>query len=100
MLDRDFQININVTEDNCSEVMDYLSLLVNCGSLTKQQFDFVMHNSFFVLHPAQKQLHGQRHKLMPYSYEDYEKAKKQGFDLDNWDDYVKFYELGEHEVHS
>lgn len=31
----------------------------------------------------------------PYSKEDYEKAKQQGLDLDDWNDYVKFYGLGE-----
>jgi hypothetical protein len=31
----------------------------------------------------------------PYSQEDYEKAKSLGFDLDDWDDYVIYYELGE-----
>ena len=30
----------------------------------------------------------------PYSLEDYEIAKKQGLDLDDWRDYEKFYELG------
>ena len=33
----------------------------------------------------------------PYSYEDWEKAKEQGLDLDDWNDYVKFYGLGEDE---
>jgi len=31
----------------------------------------------------------------PYSDEDYEKAKQKGYDLDDWDDYVAYYELGE-----
>lgn len=31
----------------------------------------------------------------PYSEEDYKKAKQMGLDLDNWNDYVDFYELGE-----
>lgn len=31
----------------------------------------------------------------PYSHEDYELAKKQDLDLDNWNDYVQFYQLGE-----
>ena len=31
----------------------------------------------------------------PYSQEDYEKAKQQGLDLDDWNDYVLFYQLGE-----
>ena len=33
----------------------------------------------------------------PYSQEDYKKAKMQGFDLDNWNDYKEFYELGSDE---
>lgn len=33
----------------------------------------------------------------PYSQEDYEKAKQQGLDLDDWNDYVKYYGLGERE---
>lgn len=33
----------------------------------------------------------------PYSQEDYNKAKLQGLDLDDWGDYVEFYELGERE---
>lgn len=33
--------------------------------------------------------------VTPYSVEDYETAKKQGLDLDDWDDYVKFYGVGE-----
>ena len=36
-------------------------------------------------HPMQK----------PYSQEDYKEAKKQGFDLDVWEDYEKFFGLGE-----
>lgn len=31
----------------------------------------------------------------PYSDEDYQEAKNQGYDLDDWYDYVKYYELGE-----
>jgi len=31
----------------------------------------------------------------PYSEEDYEKAKQEGYDLDDWNDYVSYYELGE-----
>lgn len=31
----------------------------------------------------------------PYSEADYSKAKMQGLDLDNWNDYVRFYKLGE-----
>lgn len=31
----------------------------------------------------------------PYSQDDYENAKKQGLDLDNWDDYVAYFGLGE-----
>jgi hypothetical protein len=34
-------------------------------------------------------------KEKPYSDADYEEAKKQGFDLDNWNDYVTYFELGE-----
>ncbi|WP_312458464.1 hypothetical protein [Proteiniclasticum sp.] len=33
----------------------------------------------------------------PYSLSDYEAAKKRGLDLDDWNDYVKFYRLGEQE---
>lgn len=29
----------------------------------------------------------------PYSEEDYEDAKKQGLDLDSWNDHVKYYDL-------
>ena len=31
----------------------------------------------------------------PYSEKDYEEAKQQGYDLDDWNDYVDFYGLGE-----
>lgn len=31
----------------------------------------------------------------PYSQEDYEKAKERGLDLDNWNDYSTYFELGE-----
>lgn len=31
----------------------------------------------------------------PYSPEDYKQAKKQGLDLDNWEDYEKYFGLGE-----
>lgn len=31
----------------------------------------------------------------PYSEEDYDDAKNHGLDLDNWNDYVKYYNLGE-----
>lgn len=31
----------------------------------------------------------------PYSKEDYKQAKEQGLDLDDWNDYVKFFGLGE-----
>jgi CDGSH-type Zn-finger protein len=34
-------------------------------------------------------------KEKPYSDEDYEKAKQQGLDLDDWNDYVTYFELGE-----
>lgn len=33
--------------------------------------------------------------VKPYSDEDYEKAKQQGLDLDDWDDYCKYFGLGE-----
>jgi hypothetical protein len=45
-------------------------------------------------------LHQLKNKIMnpdsdpPYSKEDYLKAKRQGFDLDNWRDYARFYGLG------
>ena len=35
----------------------------------------------------------------PYSDEEYEDAKKQGLDLDDWDDYVKYFGLGEEPDH-
>jgi hypothetical protein len=35
--------------------------------------------------------------IKPYSAEDYEKAKQQGLDLDNWDNYVTYFELGEND---
>lgn len=31
----------------------------------------------------------------PYSDKDFEEAKQQGLDLDNWEDYEKFFGLGE-----
>jgi hypothetical protein len=31
----------------------------------------------------------------PYSDEDYEQAKQLGFDLDDWNDYVRFFGIGE-----
>lgn len=34
--------------------------------------------------------------LKPYSDEEYEEAKQQGLDLDDWNDYVKFFGLGEY----
>lgn len=30
----------------------------------------------------------------PYCQEDYEDAKSKGLDLDNWNDYVRYYNLG------
>lgn len=33
----------------------------------------------------------------PYSEEDYQDAKTKGLDLDDWCDYVEYYELGENE---
>ncbi len=30
----------------------------------------------------------------PYSLEDYEGAKLQGLNLDDWNDYVRYYNLG------
>jgi hypothetical protein len=35
--------------------------------------------------------------MKPYSDEEYEHAKAWGYDLDNWDDYVKYFGLGEDE---
>ena len=35
----------------------------------------------------------------PYSEKDYQEAKSHGLDLDDWNDYVKFYHLGEEEEH-
>jgi len=35
----------------------------------------------------------------PYSEEDYKQAKLLGLDLDNWNDYVKFFDLGENDTH-
>jgi len=37
-------------------------------------------------------------KNAPYSAKDYFSAKEQGLDLDDWNDYVKFYGLGEREA--
>lgn len=33
--------------------------------------------------------------VRPYSDEDYEDAKSKGYDLDDWNDYVKYFGLGE-----
>jgi hypothetical protein len=33
----------------------------------------------------------------PYSDKEYEDAKEQGLDLDDWNDYVEYFELGERE---
>lgn len=33
----------------------------------------------------------------PYSDKDYADAKEKGLDLDDWNDYVKYYGLGEDE---
>jgi hypothetical protein len=33
----------------------------------------------------------------PYSEEEYKKAKERGLDLDDWKDYVEFFEIGERE---
>lgn len=33
--------------------------------------------------------------VKPYSKKDYKEAKDMGLDLDNWDDYQDFYELGQ-----
>ena len=33
-------------------------------------------------------------KTLPYSHEDYLNAKKLGLELDNWEEYQKFYNLG------
>lgn len=35
----------------------------------------------------------------PYSPKDYEEAKRQGLDLDDWNDYVIFYGIGEEETY-
>jgi hypothetical protein len=35
--------------------------------------------------------------MPPYSNDDYEDAENNGLDLDNWNDYVKYYGLGEKE---
>lgn len=35
----------------------------------------------------------------PYSAEDYNHAMKLGLDLDDWNDYCKYYGLGEQEVY-
>lgn len=34
-------------------------------------------------------------KDVPYSLEDYKKARRKGLDLDNWQDYEEFFGLGE-----
>jgi hypothetical protein len=31
----------------------------------------------------------------PFSQEEYEDAKKKGYDLNNWDHYVEYFDLGE-----
>lgn len=33
--------------------------------------------------------------IKPYSDEEYKEAKQQGLDLDDWDDYLKYWGLGE-----
>jgi hypothetical protein len=33
--------------------------------------------------------------IKPYSDEEFEEAKNQGLDLDDWDDYVKYFGIGE-----
>lgn len=33
----------------------------------------------------------------PYSQTDYDNAKELGFDLDDWNDYVKYFLIGEEE---
>ena len=33
--------------------------------------------------------------VKPYSDEEYEQAKQQGLDLDDWNDYCKFFGIGE-----
>jgi NAD-dependent SIR2 family protein deacetylase len=33
--------------------------------------------------------------IKPYSDDEYEEAKRQGLDLDDWDDYVKYFGIGE-----
>lgn len=39
-------------------------------------------------------LEGTAGAIKPYSDEDYEEAKRQGLDLDDWNDYQRYYELG------
>ena len=39
-------------------------------------------------------------KNPPYSKDEYEKAKEEGLDLDDWDDYVKYFGIGEEEDYS
>ncbi len=40
-------------------------------------------------------LHDNKTPIKPYSEEDYQEAKLLGLDLDNWNDYEEFFELGE-----
>jgi hypothetical protein len=37
---------------------------------------------------------GELKMIKPYSDEDYEKAKQQGLDLDDWNDYIKYFGIG------
>jgi len=37
--------------------------------------------------------------MRPYSYEEYDHAEKEGLDLDDWNDYVKYFGLGEEVEH-
>jgi hypothetical protein len=35
--------------------------------------------------------------IKPYSDEEYQEAKKMGLDLDDWNDYVEYFGIGEKE---
>jgi hypothetical protein len=39
-----------------------------------------------------------KRQVKPYSDADYEKAKQQGLDLDDWNDYVKHFGIGDDET--
>jgi hypothetical protein len=38
--------------------------------------------------------------IQPYSEEEYKEAKQQGLDLDDWNDYVEYFGVGEEENYS